>query len=236
MVFPLAGADAHDHYFFTERDSLADSPAIRIAGAAALDAAGLGIDDVARFDLYSCFPAAVEIAMQAYGLERAGRRRRPPAHAHRRSRVRGRARATTTRRTRSRWRSTRAAPIPGSVGLVTALGWYATKHSVGLYSTTPPDSGLRRGRPGETQRAVDALPSREPAGEVDGEVTVEATSVTFDRDGSPSVAIISALTSDGRRALANTHDVEAMPSMCAEPWEGTTVRLVGHGGSNSLAV
>ena len=36
LVFPLAGADAHDHYFFTERESLAESPAIAVAGAAAL--------------------------------------------------------------------------------------------------------------------------------------------------------------------------------------------------------
>ena len=26
------------------------------------------LDDVTRFDLYSCFPAAVEIAMKAFGL------------------------------------------------------------------------------------------------------------------------------------------------------------------------
>ena len=31
---------------------------------------------------------------------------------------------------------------PGSVGLITALGWYATKHSVGLYSTAPPAQGF----------------------------------------------------------------------------------------------
>ncbi len=89
LVFPLAGADAHDHYFFTERDSLAESPAIRVAGAAALDAAGLGIDDVARFDLYSCFPAAVEIAMKAFGLRGPAGRGRPAADPHRRTRLRG---------------------------------------------------------------------------------------------------------------------------------------------------
>ena len=48
---------------------------------------------------------------------------------------------------------------PGSIGLVTALGWYITKHSVGLYSTHPTGPRLRarwtRRRP---RRAVDALP------------------------------------------------------------------------------
>ena len=32
LVFPLAAADAHDHYFFSERESLAASPAIAAAG------------------------------------------------------------------------------------------------------------------------------------------------------------------------------------------------------------
>ena len=40
MVFPLAGADAHDHYYVTERASLGESTAIGIAAHAALAAAG----------------------------------------------------------------------------------------------------------------------------------------------------------------------------------------------------
>src|SRR5262249_19241213 len=53
MVFPRAGADAHDHFFVTERDRLDTSPAVRAAGEATLAAAGATVDGVARFDLYS---------------------------------------------------------------------------------------------------------------------------------------------------------------------------------------
>ena len=35
----------------------------------ALDAAGVGIDDVAHLDLYSCFPSSVGFALDALGLE-----------------------------------------------------------------------------------------------------------------------------------------------------------------------
>ena len=66
-----------------------------------------------------------------------------------------------------------------------------------------------------------------PRATVDGDVVVEATSVVFERDGSPSLALLTALTPDGRRALANTRDLDAMRSMCEQPWEGTTVRLDG---------
>ena len=39
-VFPLAGADANDHWFISQRPELHRSPAIRLAGAAALALAG----------------------------------------------------------------------------------------------------------------------------------------------------------------------------------------------------
>jgi acetyl-CoA C-acetyltransferase len=235
LVFPLSGAGAHDHYFFTERESLADSPAIRIAGNAALEAAGVGIDDVARFDLYSCFPAAVEIAMKSLGL------RGPGAGDERALTLTGGlgfaggpGNNYTTHAIAAAVGACRR--DPGSVSLVTALGWYVTKHAMGLYSTTPPDHGFTSVDPSETQRAVDALPRREPAGDADSEVVVEATSVVYERDGTPNLGIVSALTADGRRALANTHDLDAMTSMCTKPWEGTTVRLRSDDGANALVV
>ncbi len=70
-VFPHSGTDAHDHYYVTERDDLGSSPAIRLAGRAAFELAGVGVDDLAHVDLYSCFPSAVEIAAD-------GARARPP--------------------------------------------------------------------------------------------------------------------------------------------------------------
>ena len=62
IVFLHSSAEAHDHYFFSERDTLTDSPAIEVAVGDAVAAAGITLDDVSQFDLYSCFPAAVEVA------------------------------------------------------------------------------------------------------------------------------------------------------------------------------
>jgi acetyl-CoA C-acetyltransferase len=209
------------------------SPAIRIAGEAALGAAGLGIDDVARFDLYSCFPAAVEIGMRAFGLVGPdGGDDRPLTLTGGLGFAGGPGNDYSTHAIATAVAECRR--DPGSVALVTALGWYVTKHSVGLYSTSPPTDGFVAVDPATTQSAVDALPSRAPAGDVDGEVVVEATSVVFERDGTPSLALLSALTPDGRRALATSRDADAMTSMCEMPWEGTTVRLASDGGANSL--
>ncbi len=232
MVFPLAGSDVHDHYFFSERWSLAESPGIAAAGNAALGAAGIGIDDVARFDLYSCFPSAVQIAMRALGL--AG----PDAGDSRPLTVTG-GLAYAGGPGNNYVTHSIAAMVeacrndPDSIGLVTALGWYVTKHSVGLYSSRP-SNGFIRVDPGPVQAAVDAAPSREIAGSYRGRATVEATSVNVERDGSPIHAIVSALAPDGRRVLATTRDPATMVSMTEEAWEGREVTITADGETNLL--
>ena len=44
------------------------SPALRLAGRDAFALAGIGVDDLAHVDLYSCFPAAVQIGAIELGL------------------------------------------------------------------------------------------------------------------------------------------------------------------------
>jgi acetyl-CoA C-acetyltransferase len=230
MVFLHASAEAHDHYFFTERWSLADSPAIGAAVGDALAAADLDTDRVARFDLYSCFPSAVQVATRALGLPdddprpltvtgglgfAGGPVNNYPTH--------GIARMVEVLR-----------GDPGSYGCTTALGWYITKHATAVWSTTPSARGFRRVDATATQPRVDALPRREPAGLLDDTVTIEATSVNFERDGSPVLGIVSALTADGRRALANTRDADALASLITEAHEGRAARVVNDGNTNTI--
>ena len=163
MVFPLTGADAHDHYFFTEREHLAAAPAIGIAGRAALGAAGYGIDDVARFDLYSCFPAAVELAMDALGLVGpAGGDTRPLTVTGGLGFAGGPANDYPTHAIARMVEACREEP--GSVGLVHALGWYATKHAVGLYSSEPLEDGFAHVDPARRKpRPMPSPHARSPA-------------------------------------------------------------------------
>ena len=103
---------------------------------------------------------------------------------------------------------------------------------MGLYSTDPGAVGYRRVDPATTQATVDALPGREPAGPWDGTGTVEATSVAFDRDGTPTIGIVSVLLADERRALANCTDTEILRAMCTDAWEGRSIELRAHGDTN----
>ena len=227
MVFLHAAAEAHDHWHFTERDSLTRSPAIAAVTREALATAGLGTGDLAHLDLYSCFPAAVQIGRRELGIPvddprpltvtgglgfAGGPVNNYPTHAV--------ARMVEVLRAE-----------PGSFGLTTALGWYVTKHAAAVWSTVPPRNPFATRHP---QAEVDARPRRAVAGLIDAEATIEATAVAFERDGEPSVALVSLLLDDGRRALADARDPDVLRSMTDEAWEGRRVRVVNDGTTNAL--
>ena len=222
-VFPLAGTDCHEHEHVSNRDTFDRTPAIELGGARALELAGVGIDDVALVDLYSCFPSAVQLGARSLGIDPFERQwsrtgglpfcggpwNDYPMHAI----------ATIVGELRER---------PGELGLVWANGGYATKHAFGLYSTEPPAGGFRHESP---QDEIDALPRRELAtGEgATGDVTIEAYSVMFDRDGEPETAWAACLVPDGRRAWGRSSDAAVAGAMCDGEWVGVGARLEADG-------
>jgi len=227
IVFLHAAAEAHDRWFFSERWSLTESPAIAAAGAAVLDTAEIGIDDIAHFDLYSCFPSAVEIGRDALGISASDGRpltvtgglgfaggpvNNYPTH--------GIATMVDTLRAQ-----------PEVAGLTTAVGWYLTKHAVAVWSARPPTRPFRLVN---VQSAVDARPGRVAAGLVDTEATIEATSVTFERDGTPTLGIVTALAEDGSRIIANARDADALHDMTVNAWEGRRAKIINDGSTNAI--
>ncbi len=177
-VFPHAGTDAHDTFAVAERDELHRSAAIRIAGARVLELAGLRIDDIDYVDLYSCFPSAVQVAAAELGLA-CDDGARPLTVTGGLTFAGG------------PWNNyvmhaiaTMAELLvanPGRRGLITANGGYLTKHSFGVYSTTPPTEF----RWEDSQTAVDREPTRKAAVGWEGVGTVESWTTPFDREGQP---------------------------------------------------
>ena len=226
-VFPLSGADANDHWFISQRAELHRSPAIRLAGAAALDLAGLGIDDVGAVDLYSCFPIVVQMAATELGLA-VDDPARPltltggltfgggPGNNYT---SHGIARAVGALR-----------DAPATAALVSGLGWYATKHAIGVYASRPPDhEGRRPFAWRDLQPEVDALPQCRVDPDATGAVRVETYTVTFDRDGTPERGILACRTPEGTRAWGNLTDADTLASLCAEEGIGRTGTLAADG-------
>lgn len=229
-VFPLAGADAHDHFHISERWSLAESPAIGALGRALTRAIDSDLDDVARFDLYSCFPSAVEVAMSALNLGSSDERAVTLTGGL--ALFGGPGNNYMTHSIAAAVHACRH--DPGSLSMVTGVGWYLTKHSAGVYSSAPRNQGFVRVDPHLTQAQVDAAPRRTSAGDHEGTAVVEATAVRYSRTGEPEQATAALLTGDGRRAFAVTDDLDAMRSMVDEAWEGRTVHVQPDGGINRL--
>ena len=221
-MFVHSGADCHEHQFISNRWSFAQTPAIELGGRTALELAGLTIDDIDIVDLYSCFPAAVQLGAQSLGLDIERQLTRtgglPFAGGPWNNYVMH-AIATMMDDLRAR---------PGQRGLVWANGGYTTKHAFGVYSTTPPANGFRHGYP---QDQIDAMPRRELAEPADaaGTATIEAYTVMHSREGVPETAIAACLLADGRRAWGTSTDAATAAAMCQGEWVGRQVTLDADG-------
>lgn len=221
-IFPQSGSDAHEHAFVSHRNHFYDTPAIELAGRRVLELAGRTINDIDIVDLYSCFPAAVQLGAKSLGLDINSQLTRtgglPFAGGPWNNYV---MHAIATVATELR-------DGVGKTGLVWANGGYTTKHAFGVYSTEPPADGFKYDYP---QDQIDALPRRSLASPADaaGEVTVEAYSVMHDRDGSPERSILSCLLDDGRRAWGETADIDTGRDMCTNEWVGKRVHLDASG-------
>ena len=223
-VFLHAGAEAVDHWNVSNRSDLCSSPALRTAGRDVFALADSGPDDVAHIDLYSCFPAAVQIGAIELGLIPAtnthstgwggvgatrpltvtggmtfagGPLNNYPTHGL----------ATMVKRLRD---------DAGALGLCSANGGYTTEHAVLLVSTAPPKAGeYRYSNP---QAEVDALPRVDCDDTWTGDVTIESATVVFEE--TPSHALVAVRTPQGNRAWGASTDLEFMEA-------AMTTELVG---------
>jgi acetyl-CoA C-acetyltransferase len=201
-VFCSSGAGCTDVWFPAARPDPGSAPGMRASTTAALDAAGLGVDDMDAFDFYSCFPVAVELAAEGLGLAADDKRALTvtgglPYFGGPGNNYSLHAIATMVNRLRE----------DGGTGLVTALGWYLTKHAAGVYSSAPPSTGWHHGDTAAEQLAIDAT-AVDIATEASGSALVLASTVTSARDGEITAAPVIARLDDGRHVAATADPAE----------------------------
>ncbi len=221
---PAAGTDCHEHDHVSHRDTFARTPAIELGGARVSQLAGVTIDEVELLDLYSCFPAAVQLGAQSLGVDLYERQwsrtgglpfaggpwNNYPMHAI----------ATIV----GELREQRERPRP-------RVGQRRLRHQALIrrlrHHTTCRRLPLRIHRRTRSTRSHDATSRarRDAAGPAD----IEAYSVMFSRDGEPETALASCLLGDGRRAWGTSTDPAIAAAMCDGEWVGVTVRLDSDG-------
>jgi len=176
-TFPVMAAESNHMAVMPARAELHRSPATRLLGDALREVAGLEPSQVPHLDLYSCFPAAVQVQARelGIGLDRSltvtggmtfagGPLNSYVLHATARM-------SDVLRRE------------PGATGLVTSVSGMLTKTALGLWSTAPPTEPWRS--IDVSREAEDSTEIRPWEPDTTGSGQVVAATVVHDR-GVPS--------------------------------------------------
>jgi acetyl-CoA C-acetyltransferase len=200
-IYLRGGADVNDIWYVSERPSLHESPAIRSAWHSVSTRTGIALNEISHFDIYSCFPSAVQVACNEIGLS--------PLDARGVTVTGGLPCFGGPGNNYSLHAIAQMIDVLRAAGsghgLVTANGLYLTKHSLGLYSTEPPTQRWQEHDNSALQDAVDAAPRLSVAAKPAGRATIETWTVGFGREG-PKRGIVLARNAAGERIVANTPD------------------------------
>ena len=209
-------SDTYDHWYISDRKNFHTSPAMRVAGEEALAMAEIGLDDIGAFDIYSCFPSAVQLACQELGLALDDPRGLTVTGGL--PYFGGPGNNYVTHSIAEMMNRVRAEP--GMKGLVTSCGNYVTKEAIGIYSTDAPEGPFAPKDPSLYQAAINADMGRPSVEAANGGAEIETYTVMHDRAG-PSYAIIMAILDDGSRCIANTaNDPDLLADLVANDYMG----------------
>jgi acetyl-CoA C-acetyltransferase len=227
-VYVRGWGEGRDPDYVAEHHELWRAPAMKTALGRALTQAGVGVDEVARFDIYSCFPSSVAFSLDALGLSPDDPRgpftvtgglpyAGGPGSGYAVGSVAAMAGALVA--------------DPGSVGLVTAVGMHLSKHAGVVLSARPgPEPVMREESPADVVR-------RPIIDSVDGPATIAAYTVHHGADGAPTEALLVCDVdggdgAGGGRCYAKSTDGGLMAAMEAEEFVGRTVTLRSDGPVN----
>ena len=146
----------------------------------------LDVADMKYIDFYSCFPSAVEMTRDHFGMSEDDPRHLTitgglPFHG-------GAGNNYVMNSIAAMCDQVRA--DAGSYGLVTANGGYFSKHSAGIYSTRPTEGDWRRVDPAIYQKEVDRQPQVAFTETPNGDASIETWTVLFGRDNAPAQGLV----------------------------------------------
>jgi len=223
-VYVHGYAEAHDHWYVLERKAFGVSPAIEIVGRTALSQAGMAIGEIDFFDLYSCFPVAVQVTRDMLGISERDDRSLTvtgglpyfggPGNNYV---MHSMAQMVEVLRRHS-----------GKTGLVTGNSFYMTKHTAAVCSTRPRDNdSVAMADISFCQKEVNQIPKEEVDPAPSGKAWVETYTVVYDRNNTPDRGMIIGKEENGKRFAAFTPSDSALFSaMTREDFCGVQGKVV----------
>jgi len=228
-VFLLGSGDASDIWHVSERLDFHSSPSVKAAVDTAMEHAHLSLHEIDYFDLYSCFPCAPRITRSMLGISKNDPRPLTvtggmPYFGGPGNNYSLHAICRIVELLRS---------DPSKIGMVQALSWFISKHSIGLYSGEPTQDRWSPVPPERYQRDLEQLKGPTLVEEAEGFATVETYTLFHDRDGRAVRGVIVGRLDDGARFLANLEkDAPALESLVEEEFIGTRGRVKSRDGLN----
>ena len=193
----LGGAGAEDAWYLSERRMYSQSVTMNAAVRAAFDHAAVNTSDLDAFDLYSCFPSAIEFGCSAAGLSTDDPR--PLTLTGGLAYAGGPGNAYVLCALAAGLRSMRSGEARRI--LVTGVGMACAKLTATVLSRSdsiPEDaSGKTQRRVGVDVRAARTVQNPK------GDASVETWTIEYNRDGSVGNVIYILSLEDGRRTVAN---------------------------------
>jgi acetyl-CoA C-acetyltransferase len=213
---------ATDPVYVAEHDPLWASPAMAAASTEALACAGVGIDDVAHIDLYSCFASTLNLGCDALGIAPDDRRGLTVTGG---LPFAGGAGSDYMTHSIAAMADVLRAD-PGSVGVVSGVGMHLTKHVYGVYSTDPGQS--RPGPPdtAKVQARLDARPAMAIRPTATGPAQVATYTVAHGREGGPDWGLAVCDLPEGDRCYARIEDGDLLAEIEKVEWVGAGIDLV----------
>lgn len=219
-------ARAEDPATIAERQDMSRSAAMAVVGKHALARAGIGLDNIDAFDLYSCFPSSLRLACDALGLALDDPRGLTvtgglpyaggPASGYLTHAISTAFEALnhTTRRT-----------------MVTGVGMHMAKHVAAVWSSVP-GAPPTIGEHDTLQAEVDAdQPRRHVLTTWSGPATVCAYTVAHGRDGAAQQGLL-VLDTESGRALARVQRADLLADAEATELVGQAVTVTTDGQRN----
>ena len=217
-VYALASTESNHMVAASAREDLAACPGARIAGQAALNAAGLTTEDLDLVDLYSCFPIAVQAYASALGLPL----------TRQLTLTGGMPFAGGPYNNYFLQATCRAAELlrqgKGRNALVSCVSGVLTKQAFALWSMTPPTSDFVHAD--LTAEVAHAVREVEVLDSYTGDARVAGFTVLHGRGQQPrGVALLD--TPQGQRSMATTEDAALIAQMEKEEFVGRRMRVEG---------
>ena len=204
-VFPLACTESNHMVNVAQRRNLHRSPGARIAGERALQVAGVGIDDIDYIELYSCFPAAVEVYAGELGI---ALDKQPLTVTGGMTFAGGPLNNYVLQATCKMAELLRAQPA--SVGLISSVSGMLTKQAFALWSGAAGNNTFEFVDVSEEVRTVDQ--PLDLVADYSGVANITAYTVIYNGD-TPSRAIVVATLPDGRRTVVYSENEKLMHEM-----------------------